>query len=161
AWATVFARAGYQVALYDAKPGEVRDRALPGVRATLDVLAQSGALSEPVQAIMERVHDAGSISAAVAGAIYVPDSGREDAGIKRQVFAEISAAASAEAILASSTSAIRGSEFLGGIAHPERALVAHPVNPPSLIPLVELCPTPQTSSETVSAAGQLLTQAGM
>jgi L-gulonate 3-dehydrogenase len=161
AWATVFARAGYEVALYDANPGEVRDRALPNIRATLDVLEQSGALAEPVQAILERVHDAGSIAAAVAGAIYVQESVREDAGIKRQVFSEIAAAASAEAILASSTSAIRGSEFLGGIAHPGRALVAHPVNPPSLIPLVEICPTPQTSSETVAAAGALLTRAGM
>ena len=161
AWAAVFARAGYEVALYDAKPGEVRDRALPGVRATLELLARSGAHTEPVQTVFDRVRDAGSIAAAVTGAIYVQESVRENTGVKRQVFAEIASAARADAILASSTSAIPGSEFLQEIVHPERALVAHPVNPPSLIPLVELCPTPKTAKGTVDAARQLLADAGM
>ena len=120
-----------------------------------------GALTESVQAILDRIHDANSIAEAVSGAAYIQESVREDTGVKRQVFAEIAAAASSDAILASSTSAIRGSEFLQDIAHPERALVAHPVNPPSLIPLVELCPTPKTAKATVDAADQLLSGAGM
>lgn len=161
AWAAVFARAGYEVALFDAKPGEVREHALPGVRATLELLARSGALTESVQAVFDRVRDATSIAEAVGDAIYVQESVREDTGVKRQVFAEIASAAPADAILASSTSAIPGSEFLQEIAHPERALVAHPVNPPSLIPLVELCPTPKTAKATVDAASRLLGDAGM
>ena len=58
------------------------------------------------------------------------------------MFAEIDAAAPADCIFASSTSAIPGSHFLEPYPTPERALVAHPVNPPALIPLVELCATP-------------------
>lgn len=66
-----------------------------------------------------------------------------------------------EAILASSTSAIPGSEFLGGFPNPERALVVHSVNPPSLIPLVELCGTGWTSPKTIAAARQMMADAGM
>lgn len=161
AWAALFARAGHDVALYDAKPDEVRDRALPAIRRTLQVLADGGMLDEPVEAIAARVHDAASIAEAVVGAVYVQESVREDVGVKQQVFAEIAVAAPADAVLASSTSAIKGSEFLGSIAHPERALVAHPVNPPSFIPLVELCGTGKTSPATIEAARRLLTDAGM
>lgn len=161
AWAVVFARAGYEVALYDAKPGEVREHALASVRRTLQVLADGGMLSEPVDTVAGRVHDANSVSEAVAGAIYVQESVREDVAIKRQVFSEIAAAAPPDAILASSTSAIKGSQFLSDIPHPERALVAHPVNPPSFIPLVELCGSGKTSPTTIDAAHRLLSQAGM
>jgi transposase-like protein len=52
-----------------------------------------------------------------------------------------------DAILAPSTSALAGSDFLGPIARPEKALVVHPVNPPSPIPLVELCGTRWTTPE--------------
>jgi L-gulonate 3-dehydrogenase len=161
AWAVVFARAGYEVALFDAKPGEVRGHALGSVRRTLQVLADGGMLSEPIEAVAARVHDAASVAAAVSGAIYVQESVREDVAVKRQVFAEIAAAAAPEAILASSTSAIKGSEFLVDIPHPERALVAHPVNPPSFIPLVELCGSGKTSPATIEAAHRLLNEAGM
>lgn len=161
AWAVVFARAGYEVALYDAKPGEVREHALASVRRTLQVLADGGMFTEPVDVVAGRVHDANSVSEAVAGAIYVQESVREDVAIKRQVFSEIAAAAPPDAILASSTSAIKGSQFLSDIPHPERALVAHPVNPPSFIPLVELCGSGQTSPATIDAAHRLLSQAGM
>jgi L-gulonate 3-dehydrogenase len=161
AWAVVFARAGYEVALFDAKPGEVRDHTLASVHRTLQVLADGGMLDEPVDVVAARVQDAASIAEAVTGAVYVQESVREDVGVKRQVFGEIAETAPAVAILASSTSAIKGSEFLADIANPERALVAHPVNPPSLIPLVELCGSGKTSPATVAAAHQLLSEAGM
>ena len=108
-----------------------------------------------------RLHPAASIAEAVAGALHVQESVREDVAVKRQVFAEIAAAAPPEAILASSTSAIPGSDFLGGIARPERALVVHPVNPPSLIPLVELCGTRWTAPETITRTKALMSAAGM
>ena len=161
AWAVVFARAGYEVALYDAKRGEVREHALASVRRTLQVLADGGMLTEPVDVVTGRVHDAASIAEAVAGVVYVQESVREDVAIKRQVFSEIAAAAPPDAILASSTSAIKGSQFLSDIPHPERALVAHPVNPPSFIPLVELCGSGKTSPATIDAAHRLLSQARM
>ena len=129
--------------------------------ADVQVLADGGMFTEPVDVVAGRVHDANSVSEAVAGAIYVQESVREDVASKRQVFAEIAAAAPPDAILASSTSAIKGSQFLSDIPHPERALVAHPVNPPSFIPLVELCGSGKTSPATIDAARRLLSQAGM
>ena len=161
AWAVVFARAGYEVNLYDAKPGEVEGRALPGANRMLAVLEESGLLNEPVKTIADRMHGAETIAEAVAGVDYVQESVREDLTVKREVFAEIAAHAPADAVLASSTSAIPGSEFLGHIPRPERALVVHPVNPPAFIPLVELCGTRWTGPDTLARVRAIMTEAGM
>ncbi len=160
AWAVVFAKAGHQVRLFDAAPDQA-EKSIHLISETLDFLAAQNELHEPAAEILKRVAVAQTLDKAVAGANYVQESVREQASLKRSVFAAIDAAAPAEAILASSTSAIMGSEFMGHIDRPERALVAHPVNPPSLIPLVELCATHWTSDETVTRTRELLVEAGM
>jgi len=161
AWAVVFARAGHEVRLYDALPGEAAGRALDGARRTLELFAENGLLDEPVETVLARIAPVGSIAAGVAGASYVQESVREDLAVKRQVFAEIAAFADQDAVLASSTSALPGSDFMGEIARPERALVVHPVNPPSLIPLVELCGTNWTSPETIEKTKAFMKEVGM
>lgn len=161
AWAVVFARAGHDVALYDAVPTEVESRTLPGARRTLELLAENGMLDEPVDTVFARIRPAATIAEAVTGAEYVQESVREDVETKRQVFSEIARHAPEGAVLASSTSALPGSDFLTHITGPERALVVHPVNPPSLIPLVELCGTGRTSAETIDRARTFMREAGM
>jgi len=161
AWAVVFARGGYEVSLYDALDGEVTGRALPSALETLNLLASGGLLDEPAETVFARIHSAASVDEAVAGAALVQESVRENREVKRQVFAEIAAAAPADCLLCSSTSAIPGSDFLGDIPYPERALVAHPVNPPSLIPLVELCATRWTSPEALARTRQMMAAMGM
>lgn len=161
AWAVVFARARHEVWLYDAVDGEVARTAIPRARETLSVLAAGSMLTEPEDAIAARFHAASSIAEAVAGAAFVQESVKEEVGVKRAVFEEIDAAAPFDCIFASSTSAIRGSEFLLTLTHPERALVAHPVNPPALIPLVELRATPSTSGATLEWTRNFMSDAGM
>lgn len=161
AWAVVFAKAGSKVALFDTNKKEIEKRALPAIKDTLELLDGAGLLSEAPEKIVGRIHAKQSIEDAVRDAHYVQESVREDVEIKRDVFAEIAAYSDASCILASSTSALKGSDFLGAIPNPERALVAHPVNPPSVIPLVELCGSMHTNRETISAAKQLLAQMGM
>jgi L-gulonate 3-dehydrogenase len=161
AWAVVFARAGHEVALYDALPDEVAERTLPRAAKALGLLEAFAPSDESIETILQRLRPAVSIAEAVAGAAYVQESVREDLSVKQGVFSEIAAAAPIAAILASSTSAIPGSNFLGHIPAPERALVVHPVNPPAYIPLVELCGTQWTSPETMAAARAFMSEIGM
>lgn len=160
AWAVVFARAGHDVALYDADPAQVT-ASLPLIARTLDQLHVAGQVPGGVAAAMARIHPAASLAEAVSGAVHVQESVREDLEIKRAVMAEIAAHAPADCIIASSTSALRGSAFMTHIAEPGRALVAHPVNPPSLIPLVELCSSGATSPETLNQTSAFMTDLGM
>jgi 3-hydroxyacyl-CoA dehydrogenase len=58
--------------------------------------------------------------------------------IKIALYHEIEAAAAPEAVIASSTSSLLWSDLAREMQHPERFLLAHPFNPPHLMPLVEL-----------------------
>jgi L-gulonate 3-dehydrogenase len=59
-------------------------------------------------------------------------------------------------ILASSTSYIMASRFTEGLKGRHRCLVAHPVNPPHLVPIVELSPAPWTAPEVLAKAKRTL-----
>ncbi|SLN25618.1 3-hydroxyacyl-CoA dehydrogenase NAD-binding domain-containing protein [Roseisalinus antarcticus] len=160
-WAAVFARAGREVRLYDIDPDAIEARALPMIRAVLEDLEAQGMGGPTADEAFARISGSDTVAAAVEAADYVQESAREDLEVKQALFAEIAAHASAGCILASSTSALPGSSFLTAIPAPERALVAHPVNPPSHIPLVELCGTGKTSEATIAAAHRFLSDAGM
>lgn len=160
AWAVVFARAGHDVVLHDADPAQVA-AALPLIRVTLDQLDRAGQLHGDTDSVLARIRPAASIADAVSGATHVQESVREDLEIKRAVMSEIGAHAPADCIIASSTSALRGSTFLEHVARPGRALVAHPVNPPSLIPLVELCGSSLTDAATLARTHNFMTALGM
>lgn len=157
-WAIVFARAGWDVTLWDAAP-EAQAAALPAIAASCADLAASG-LIEDAAAVLERVRIADNLDEAVRSAAYVQESTAELAPVKQEVFRRLDESAPADAILASSTSAIPGSAFMGGLSRPGRALVAHPVNPPHLIPLVELCPSPWTTPETVARTAEIMREVG-
>ncbi|MCC7347581.1 MAG: 3-hydroxyacyl-CoA dehydrogenase, partial [Variibacter sp.] len=80
--------------------------------------------------------------------------------LKREIFGELDRLAPAQIVLASSTSAIVASRFTESLKTRERCLVAHPVNPPHLVPLVELVGAPWTTPETVARAKQVYESIG-
>jgi 3-hydroxyacyl-CoA dehydrogenase len=150
AWAMVFARAGWEVALYDAVPG-VAAAGIGRIRDGLRGLAEHGLADDPDGAAA-RVHAADGLAAAVAGASFVQENVPETVEAKRAIFAELDRHAAPDAILASSTSAIVASLFTESLAGRHRCLVAHPVNPPHLVPLVELVGSPWTAPDTIARA---------
>lgn len=159
AWSIVFARAGFTVALWDPVPAAV-PAARDFIAARLPELAEAGLLADPPAAVLARLHPAASLAEAVAEAAHVQENGPERVEDKRALFAELDRLAPPAAILASSTSGIPASAFTEALAGRARCLVAHPVNPPYLVPLVELCPAPWTAPETVAATRALMERAG-
>lgn len=157
-WAMVFARAGWDVAMYDPVPGAAaRAQALIG--PALAEQARHG-LVRDAAAAAARVSVAGSLAAVLDGATIMQESGPEQEDIKRATFAELDALAAPDTILASSTSAIVASRFTEALAGRARCIVGHPVNPPHLVPLVELCPAPWTAPETVDRARAIYESVG-
>jgi 3-hydroxyacyl-CoA dehydrogenase len=70
------------------------------------------------------------------------------------------AAAAPDTILASSTSAFPTSAIAQGLAGAARCIVAHPVNPPYLVPLVEVSGAPFTAPRTVARTLALMRAVG-
>jgi len=150
AWAVVFARGGWSVRVYDAAPAQLS--------AARDLIKQALAEQEHARMLvdarltLERIAFCEALDDVVVNASWVQENLPEDVAIKRSVFAELDKVALPDAILASSTSAIVASQFTAGLAGRARCLVAHPVNPPHLVPVVELCGAPWTSAVTLDRA---------
>ena len=159
AWAIVFARAGFSVAVYDAV-----DTALAQCQRLLleniSDLAEHGLISEAPATVLARIRTETTLPAALQGACLVQECAYETLAIKRAVFAELDRHAAPDTILASSTSWLKASEFSEGLAGRARVLVAHPVNPPYLIPLVELAPAPWTDAAVLASAKTIYQEAG-
>jgi carnitine 3-dehydrogenase len=78
------------------------------------------------------------MGAAVEGTFFVHENGPERADIKRELLAQISAVVPADTIIATSSSGILISDISRRCDSPKRVLLGHPLNPPHLIPLVEV-----------------------
>jgi len=155
AWAMVFARAGHAVALWDPAEGAT-GAATAMIRARLDDLAAAGLIAEAPAAVAARIQPVATLEDCLAGAAHVQENGPERVEVKRETFARLDALAGPGVVLASSTSGIPASAFTEGLAGRARCLVAHPVNPPYLVPLVELVPAPWTDASVVARTRALM-----
>jgi 3-hydroxyacyl-CoA dehydrogenase len=158
-WAVVFARAGVAVAAFDAGEAQ-RSSAARRVDDSLAALASAGLLSESPAVIRARVSFHDSLPAALAGAAYVQESIGESLEAKRALFAALDREAAPQAILASSTSSFPTSAIAAELAGRQRCLVAHPVNPPHLIPFTEVSGAPFTSPAAIEDTLALLRRVG-
>ena len=159
AWAIVFARAGRPVALFDPIAGAA-GRALDLIDQSLSDLADFGLIAESPALIRARITACDSLVDALTGVAYVQENAPETLAVKQKLFAELDRLAPPDAILASSTSSIPGSEFTKNLPGRRRCIVAHPVNPPHLVPLVELVPAPWTAPDVCARARALLEAVG-
>jgi len=149
-WSALFARAGYAVQVWDADAG-VLERFEDDMATLCDTLAAEKLLDDR-DGTLARISTFPTLELAVSGVIFVQENGPEKIEVKQELFARLDAATPADAVIASSTSAIVASRFTEGLAQRGRCLVGHPVNPPHLVPVVELCPAPWTTTETMDRA---------
>jgi L-gulonate 3-dehydrogenase len=153
-WAIVFARAGYDVWLFDVAEEKVTE-ALRVIDKNLADLASYQLVADPAE-IRGRIRGTTDLAVAVGEAAWVQECVFEKIEVKREVFTKLDAKTPPGSILASSTSTFPGSAFTAEVKGRHRCLVAHPINPPYLVPLVEIVPTPWTSPETAAAAREFM-----
>ena len=159
AWAVVFARAGHPVKMWDADPAAV-PKALALIDDALEELKEFGLIGEDPASVRARIAAAPTLRDCVHDADYVQENVAEKVDVKRKLYAEMDAAVPPACILASSTSSIPTSEFSEGLTGKHRCIVVHPVNPPHLVPLVEISRAPWTAPEVVQRATRLQQSVG-
>jgi L-gulonate 3-dehydrogenase len=159
AWAVVFARAGFKVRLHDMSTQALHD-CESAILASLTDLAAYGLLKETPAQVMRKIGLASTLQEAVGNASLVQENVRETLETKVALFAELDLLVPAGVPIASSTSWIPSSRFTEGLVHRDRCLVGHPINPPHVVPLVEVCPAPWTSKEAVERALEIYRAAG-
>jgi 3-hydroxyacyl-CoA dehydrogenase len=159
AWAVVFARGGHTVSVFDSDTKQSA-AALEWAKTALNDMHSFGLVTDP-DAIQKRIASAASLAEAVDGCGYVQENIAEKLEPKQALFAEAEKRAPPGAILASSSSAIKPSLIFANIKTAERCLVVHPMNPPHLAPIAELCGSEKTSAETVDRTRSLMLECGM
>lgn len=159
-WASFFAAQGLNVRIYDVNE-EVKQQALGVAENNLQRLVKLELLSEEAKAVgLQNLQLVDSMQELLTDVEYVQESVIEDYEIKADVYRQFEQSAPETAILASSSSGLLMTRMQSVMQHPGRALIAHPFNPPHLIPLVELVPGEQTAPETVERVRDFFQQLG-
>jgi 3-hydroxyacyl-CoA dehydrogenase len=101
------------------------------------------------------------LAEAVSGADLVQENGPERIDFKKKLYGQLDELLPPDVIIASSSSGLTMSEIQTGCAsHPERCVIAHPFNPPHLIPLVEIVGGAKTSEATIQRALEFFASLG-
>ena len=153
-WAIVFARAGLDVRVYDASPNAT-DSALSLIADQLNQLSSFGLVDHPDE-VAAHVAPAYRLADAVDGAAYAQESVLELVDVKRRLMQDLEQVAPPDLVIGSSSSGIPASAFTHGMKIASRVLIVHPVNPPYLVPVVELVPSLETSRATIDFADSLM-----
>jgi len=158
AWALIFARKGCVVKLFDAFPGQ-SEKALQTLKSVrIPQMIRHGLITEAqATEVLARIEIQADLETCMTGVCYVQESVPEDVEIKRKALNQIlSVIGPSVKAIGSSSSAIPMSEM----CLDTRTLVAHPVNPPFSIPLVEVVPSSQTCQDSIDFAISLLRKVG-
>lgn len=159
-WTMVFARAGCRVHVYDAVR-EQTERARAWLEAELRQNRVDG--DSPcgrAQGCIERITWCTALEDALEGTEYVQESGPESIDVKQAIYAGLDRAAAPDTILASSTSSLDITEIVDGLAGARRCIVAHPVNPPHVVPVVEVLPGKGTAKHVIDRTCAFLSEVG-
>lgn len=126
------------------------------IKNSLDELIKLGVKNEDEKDdILNRISYTNDLEEAIKDADYIQESLKEDYDIKRKVLRDVEEIISPEIPIGSSTSGLKATEISRDMKHPERFFVAHPWNPPHLIPLIELCKGEKTEDKYIYLAKEL------
>lgn len=138
-WGVVFARNGLETYMYNRKSPTL-DSVKERMKQALEFLAAEGMIEEKeVEESLARVHTTDSLEEAVSSADYIQECMWEDLPLKQDIFVKLTELAPAGVAIGSSCSGLKISDISANVKnHPERCIVAHPTNPPHLIPFMEI-----------------------
>jgi carnitine 3-dehydrogenase len=159
-WATLFSSKGLEVTLHDVTQ-DILQNSITNITSSLIFLEENNLLrAGEAGAALRRIELTTDLAEAVAHADYVQESVPDNYEIKKQVFQELDAQAPHHTILASSASGLLMTEIQKVTTRPERCVLAHPVLPTHLIPLVEIVGGEHTSPSTVKATRDFMKSIG-
>jgi 3-hydroxyacyl-CoA dehydrogenase len=156
-WTALFLAKGLEVVATDVAPNA--EAALKRfVEAAWPALKRLGLAPGASQSKLTFTPD---LPTAVKGADLVQENGPERIDFKKKLYGQLDQLLPPDVIIASSSSGLTMSEIQSGCAsHPERCVIAHPFNPPHLVPLVEIVGGTKTSEETIERASKFFKSLG-
>jgi len=159
-WATLFAMKGYSVTIQDVSK-ELLKEAIRRIESNLKLLAEEQVISESsIKEALGRISATTGVADSVRDADYVQESVTERYEIKKPIFKEMDRHAPEDIPLVSSSSGLLMTEIQKVTERPERCVIAHPFNPPHIVPLVEIVPGRDTSRKTIEVVRAFMEKIG-
>jgi len=155
-WAAHFLAQGYRVTsyLHDASEYDALMRLLQTAWVSLEEIGLAPGAS------LENFNWTTDLAEATAEAEFIQESVPEVLALKQALYKSLGEVVDPRVVIASSTSGLSMTDIQADCATPERTVVAHPFNPPYLLPLVEMIGGEKTSAETVRWSEQFYRCAG-
>lgn len=151
-----YALGGYRVILNDTSD-EILNTATRHIRDNLETLAENAIISQnSIDDVLSRLTTTSDIEKAVRDADFITEAVSENVEVKRNIFNKLDALCPEHAILASNTSSLVLKDFTAGVKRKDRILITHWINPPHIVPLVEVVRGEDTSDEVFEVACALL-----
>jgi 3-hydroxyacyl-CoA dehydrogenase len=157
-WAIAFARSGRAVKLFDSSFAQL-NAAQKAIK--VEIRSDHGQSTDGISdEIGERIQYVQGSPDSLAEVEWIQECTPEALAMKLECFSELDRCAPPDAIIASSTSSHVPSSFTANLPGKARCLVAHPLNPPHRIRVVELCGSPWTSNEVMYRAEAFMSSIG-
>jgi len=159
-FAQIFAQKEYPVFLYDLD-GTILAKALQRIEINLDTFIENGLLRKKEKAqVLSRITPINDLEGAVRKADFILEAVPELLDLKKDIFKKLDQFAPPHAILASNTSGLSISEMAAATRRPEQTIIVHGINPPQIIPIIEIVRGEKTSDETAETTYRLLLKLG-
>ena len=157
-WAAIFSKSGFNVFVYDPFPDvfETYESRVISFLEELKSIDENINIEESLNRISANV----TIEDLCSNVEYIQESAPEILSVKQELFAKLDNLAPDEVVIGSSSSAMPISSITQNLKGQHRCIIAHPANPPHLIPCVEICPGENTSNKTVEKTKEIFTASG-
>ncbi|QAT49232.1 3-hydroxyacyl-CoA dehydrogenase family protein [Caproiciproducens sp. NJN-50] len=159
ALAQIFAQHGLSVTLWNRSEKGI-DRAKAVIQKNQISMVDSGRITGAESAKLTERIDAVTGEACFSSARFVLESIAEDLEIKQDFFRRISATVPKDCIIATNTSGLSITLLGTAVLHAGRFVGMHWINPPYLIPLVEIIRGGKTSEDTLNFVYDLAVRLG-
>ena len=157
-WAAIFSKSGFNVFVYDPFP-DVFETYKSRVTSFLEELKSIDETIN-IEESLNRISANVTIEDLCSNAEYIQESAPEILSVKQELFAKLDNLAPDEVVIGSSSSAMPISSITQNLKGQHRCIIAHPANPPHLIPCVEICPGENTSNKTIEKTKEIFTASG-
>ena len=156
--AQVYAMGGYTVTMWT-RSESTREKAIAALKAQLGTFEEEKLLTEPKEAVLDRIHFALTVEECVAGADFIQETIVEKADAKQALYEQLAAIVPEDVIIASNTSALNIFEIVPEKLLPQQ-IICHWYAPPHVIPLVEVVKSEQAPQAYADIAVELLNKCG-
>ena len=156
--AQVYAMGGYTVTMWT-RSESTREKAIAALKAQLGTFEEEKLLTEPKEAVLDRIHFTPTVEECVAGADFIQETIVEKADAKQALYEQLAAIVPSDVIIASNTSALNIFEIVPEKLLPQQ-IICHWYAPPHVIPLVEVVKSEQAPQAYADIAVELLNKCG-